>query len=356
MTREQSRPELSAADYEKILSTLPEIYLLRDLSALPDAMLRIVTGLIPNLFCSYNELDHNPQNVVLTCRPAEWRERMAPYMAAGSQHMRDHPVYDEFLQAREFVPRAISDFLPEEEWRKTGFANALMNPLGIADTLMFRLNTGSASLIFIGINRATWGFSPRDRQIAHLLQSHFSAAYENAAAFTNARERTLVTHPTTGDNADSGVVVIDAKGKILHTNGSALQLIGKYFQSDIWGGALPPAVESWLSRDGSVGLPVSTRGEDRLLIRWSWQGNGSRILLLEEQAAQAKTGGVLSFAGLSPREAEVLHWIAEGKTNAEIGRILSISVRTVEKHVETVYRKLGVENRMGAILRVLSKP
>ncbi|EDY17237.1 transcriptional regulator, LuxR family [Chthoniobacter flavus Ellin428] len=34
--------------------------------------------------------------------------------------------------------------------------------------------------------------------------------------------------------------------------------------------------------------------------------------------------------------------------------VLSISVRTVEKHVETVYRKLGVENRMGAVLRVLS--
>ena len=50
----------------------------------------------------------------------------------------------------------------------------------------------------------------------------------------------------------------------------------------------------------------------------------------------------------------MLHWIAEAKTNTEIGKILSISVRTVEKHVETIYRKLGVENRMGAILRVLS--
>lgn len=48
------------------------------------------------------------------------------------------------------------------------------------------------------------------------------------------------------------------------------------------------------------------------------------------------------------REAEVLYWVAEGKTNAEIATILSSSRRTVEKHVEHVLEKLGVENRAAA--------
>lgn len=48
------------------------------------------------------------------------------------------------------------------------------------------------------------------------------------------------------------------------------------------------------------------------------------------------------------REAEVLLWIANGKTNREIGQILDMSPRTVNKHLEQVFRKLGVENRTSA--------
>ena len=51
---------------------------------------------------------------------------------------------------------------------------------------------------------------------------------------------------------------------------------------------------------------------------------------------------------LTPREREVLNWIAYGKSNAEIGRILGISSATVSKHLERIYPKLGVENRTAA--------
>lgn len=47
--------------------------------------------------------------------------------------------------------------------------------------------------------------------------------------------------------------------------------------------------------------------------------------------------------------AEPLSWVAKGKTNLEIAIILGISLKTVEKHLEHVYAKLGVENRIGAI-------
>ena len=58
--------------------------------------------------------------------------------------------------------------------------------------------------------------------------------------------------------------------------------------------------------------------------------------------------------GLTPREAEVLFWLSEGKTNAEIGIILDSSRRTVEKHVEHILDKLGVENRAAATRLALS--
>ncbi|QIF01381.1 helix-turn-helix transcriptional regulator [Roseimicrobium sp. ORNL1] len=56
------------------------------------------------------------------------------------------------------------------------------------------------------------------------------------------------------------------------------------------------------------------------------------------------------FASLSSREAEVLSWVAEAKTNKEIALILGISARTVQKHLETIFTKLGVETRTAAAL------
>jgi DNA-binding CsgD family transcriptional regulator len=52
--------------------------------------------------------------------------------------------------------------------------------------------------------------------------------------------------------------------------------------------------------------------------------------------------------GLSKRETEVLSWVVQGKRDSEIGVILEISSRTVEKHVGRILYKLGVENRTTA--------
>ena len=54
---------------------------------------------------------------------------------------------------------------------------------------------------------------------------------------------------------------------------------------------------------------------------------------------------------LTGREAEVLLWIAKGKSNRDIGEILGLSPRTVNKHLEQIYAKLGVENRASAAVR-----
>jgi len=53
---------------------------------------------------------------------------------------------------------------------------------------------------------------------------------------------------------------------------------------------------------------------------------------------------------LTPRELEVGFWLSQGKTNQEIGLIISVAPRTAEKHVESILRKLHVENRTAAAL------
>jgi DNA-binding NarL/FixJ family response regulator len=65
------------------------------------------------------------------------------------------------------------------------------------------------------------------------------------------------------------------------------------------------------------------------------------------------SGKPLEGLGLSPRESEVLLWVAQGKTNPEIATILGISEETVKKHMKEILATLGVETRTAASLRAL---
>jgi DNA-binding CsgD family transcriptional regulator len=96
---------------------------------------------------------------------------------------------------------------------------------------------------------------------------------------------------------------------------------------------------------------VIERQGRRLTVRVVSQPPDS-ILLLDETATRVEPA-VLVHLGLSSREAEVLARAAAGKTNPAIAALLHISPRTVQTHLERVYRKLGVETRTAAAARAL---
>jgi DNA-binding CsgD family transcriptional regulator len=77
-----------------------------------------------------------------------------------------------------------------------------------------------------------------------------------------------------------------------------------------------------------------------------------RLSVAVDRAA-ATPGGGWDTAPLTPREREVLDWVAAGKTNRDIAAILGASPRTIEKHLERIYEKLGVETRTAAVMRVV---
>lgn len=69
----------------------------------------------------------------------------------------------------------------------------------------------------------------------------------------------------------------------------------------------------------------------------------------------ATPAALAAALGLTPREAEILSWVVQGKTNPEIGVILGIQLTTVKKHLESIFAKLGVENRTAAVTLALEK-
>jgi DNA-binding NarL/FixJ family response regulator len=82
----------------------------------------------------------------------------------------------------------------------------------------------------------------------------------------------------------------------------------------------------------------------------------ARLERAQQQAgfsADFKSATPLEKLGLSSREAEILLWVAQGKTNSETAVILGISAGTVKKHLEHIYEKVGVEGRNAATLKAL---
>ena len=109
-------------------------------------------------------------------------------------------------------------------------------------------------------------------------------------------------------------------------------------------GAGEPAGDTWTCVTGTQRLHCSLHpasAEDEWLLVLTESNNGAAIEALS-----------LQFR-LTAREAEVLYWVAQGKTNRDIGDILGTRPKTITKHLEHVFEKLGVETRTAAAARVL---
>lgn len=82
---------------------------------------------------------------------------------------------------------------------------------------------------------------------------------------------------------------------------------------------------------------------------------GEFLLLLQKENSKWDLAGLCDSLHLTTREAEILMWIARGKTNKEIGLILGSSPRTVNKHLEHIFDKLGVTTRTAAVAMALQR-
>jgi DNA-binding response OmpR family regulator len=99
-------------------------------------------------------------------------------------------------------------------------------------------------------------------------------------------------------------------------------------------------------------LSISHGGQPALQLAFLGTiGPDEHLFRLTAASQRADDGVLRQHFGLTQRESEVLLWIAKGKSNRDIGEILGLSARTVNKHLEQIYVKLGVENRASAAVK-----
>ena len=134
----------------------------------------------------------------------------------------------------------------------------------------------------------------------------------------------------------------------------ARQLMHEYF--DAAPAQIPALVLGWLrdqvqlSAEGREPRPLPVSRGDRQLVFALQQrtGDDDLLIVMREVSDAAVVDAMVQMFKLTLREAEVLYWVAKGKTNRDIGDILGSSPATVKKHLERVYVKLGVETRTAA--------
>ena len=154
------------------------------------------------------------------------------------------------------------------------------------------------------------------------------------------------------------LLAADGRGALRWCTPKAKQLLADVFPSATGQvGDLSPPLQERLRELGTSQTPstseievggrrleltyLSAIGPDELLFRISELSRDTDELLLRRALS------------LTSRESEVLRWLSCGKSNRDIGEILTISPRTVNKHLEQIFVKLGVENRAAAVARAV---
>jgi DNA-binding NarL/FixJ family response regulator len=152
------------------------------------------------------------------------------------------------------------------------------------------------------------------------------------------------------------LLAVNGVGKIMWATPQAQKLLSDALSPDSDDDVvLPDPIPQWLdqARKGKAGskaaIMTALPGDERLRLQYMGRlGSNEFLLRLAKDSGADAPAEFSSELGLTTREGEVLSWLSKGKTNRDIAQILGLSPRTVDKHLEQIYSKLGVENRTAA--------
>ncbi|MBO4221664.1 response regulator transcription factor [Bradyrhizobium neotropicale] len=151
------------------------------------------------------------------------------------------------------------------------------------------------------------------------------------------------------------LLAVNGLGKILWATPQAQRLLSDTLAEDGDDLALPDPIPQWLeqTQKGKAAAKTTTMASfpanEQLRLQYMGKlGVNEFLLRLAKDTSADMPAEFSSELGLTTREGEVLSWLSKGKTNRDIAQILGLSPRTVDKHLEQIYSKLGVENRTAA--------
>jgi DNA-binding CsgD family transcriptional regulator len=246
--------------------------------------------------------------------------------------LEEHPLCQR-QQEGHFGAVKLSDFLTQRELHRTWVYENFFAPFDVEYELVVPIPSPLwHTKTFLFGRSGGRDFTERDRLLLDLLQPHLARIW--LAARTHRLLSSALAELDRVDEHDPrGVILLGLGGEVEFASPPTERLLREFFPARS-GGRLPAALVAWLESGDTKPL-IRRRGERRLTVQ---RADGA--LLLEERHERIE---------LTAREREVIAWVARGKTNAEIARLLWLAPSTVGKHLENIYTKLGVSTRTAAV-------
>ena len=269
---------------------------------------------------------------------------------------RKHPVVARHVRRPTPRPVTIGDFLTAAQWRSNVLFNEVYRPLGIVHELGIQLLWTRDHTACWALHRTGPGFSDRDRAMLAAIAPHARAALARVAEHERLAERLALLEAGV-EAGEQGVLLVAPDGRLRAAGALAQRLVRTWFGAAGDRGRLPGELADWHETSRRTEQPprlLRSRQGTRLRVTLL-AGAREDVLILREDRDRPLCADALAAAlPISRREAEVLALLAAGKTNAAIAEELSLSPRTVGRHVERVLARLGVPNRAAATAAALA--
>jgi DNA-binding CsgD family transcriptional regulator len=324
---------------------------------LAELTLKAVAGLIP---CDLVTFDNfSDQDII----PSQWHnnlEVLTPRITeVCSQVFEEHPLDSPLV--REQVHKGysgvlkLSDFGNSLEFAGTVFYNEVLRPINVNYQMGVVFSAGPGARIACSVNRRSGDFSERERSLLALAAPHLANSIGNAIVNEKLRENGARLEGLVESSARA-VIVLAGDAAIAQMTGPAARLLQKYFAGEFSGRSLPEKLRRFAGGQAAASLSHTNpdgSGLELIVSKTVDPVTAETRLFLEEKRTLSPS--LIQSLGLTPRQSEILYWISKGKTDDDIAELTGAGRRTVQKHLENIYRKLGVETRTAAAVSVIER-
>lgn len=347
---------LSATDLHSVLDVAREFGAVRDLDMLHSSLLPQMRRLVAYDSASFNHVAPDAREAIVTIvDPVD-------SMWAGAEEVFGAYAHQNPLIAAAQVPGnyevlKFSDLISRRQLHRLDIYDLVYARIGVEHQIAFTIPAPSANVIGCALNRRRPDFSERDREVLRAVRPFFVQAYERLALRARAQATIAALELAADSNAD-GVILLAADGRVEFATERAGRWLGDLAGRYAWMG-LPEPLESWSAaqRDAAhagrgLGGPLELRSsEGALTARFVADGvDGFDVILISGTRSRDYE---LRALGLTERETEVMGLLGNGLSNTQMAIELDISERTIAKHLQHIYDKLGVGSRTAAVARAL---
>lgn len=346
--------QISARDLTAVLGAIEELHFDAATLSIPEIVMRAVSRIVPNDLIA---MDRFPASMLAA--PAHWNnnpEMLPPRILAAcdeifSSFPIDNPLIREHIFKGNRDVLRLSDFVEPASFSRTIYFNEIMRPVGFTRQMSVMLPLEGDAAYSCAIQRSGRNFTERERRMLAALSPHLAGALRHHERYLAARSQ-RASYDVAFDAGRLGVIGLDARGRVETIGGMAAALVKRHIGVNIVKGEPLPAKASEWMRTRADARESSPGGGSLTITKIEDATTAATLLLRERESINAED---LKMLGLTTRQAEVLYWMWKGRTYSVIAELMGLSRRTVEKHVQSMFERLGVETRSAAVAAATSR-